>query len=667
MLDRLNLYKPLIIPFVVFSGIAVGFTYFLDPRYFFLFGAVWALLIVYLLVRGVQISRSNEAYFSSIREALFGAQRDSVAQFPLPTIIARENGEIIWCNNLCRERVLGGDDVFGSSVFELLPDIDFHDPETTEGINVTLRGRMYTAYITRTDRRAEPVFVVYLADDNDLKIYTKEYFDSRPSVLIMLIDNYAELFQDAKENERSKIMGDIEHIIETFAEENNGLVRKLERDRYLAVIEDRYMRGIFQNRFEILDQIRGVETGERIPATMSIGVGTNPGNLHEAENLARQALDMALGRGGDQAAVKLKNGYEFYGGISKGVEKRNKVRTRIVANAITEIVCTSENVLIMGHRFADLDCLGAAIGVYAGIRGFGKPCNIVLDVHHSLAQPLYDRMVSGDSEYGNVIISPQEALERITPGTLLIVVDTHIKNILEAPGIYERCRNVVVIDHHRKMVNHIDNAIIFFHEPYASSTCEMTAELVQYLGDKPKIGMPEAEAMLAGIMLDTKNFTIRTGVRTFEAAAYLRKMGADTVEVRKLFSSSMASYQQKTRLVANAEIYRGCAIAYTNSTSEDIRVVAPQAADELLNINGVEASFVLYEAGGGVSISARSMGKLNVQIIMETLGGGGHLTMAGAQIPEISMENTRQKLLEAIDAYLETSGQNKKRTEEQTT
>ncbi len=667
MLDRLNLYKPLTTLLLLFSGIAVGFTYFVDRRYFFLFGGVWVMAAIYVLVRGYQISRSNEEYFSAIRESLFGAQRDSVAQFPLPTIIARETGEVLWCNSLCREQVLKGEDIFGASVFELLPEIDFQEPALTEGVNITLRDRMYTAYITRTDRQAEPVFVVYLADDNDLKSYTKEYFDSRPSVLIMLIDNYAELFQDAKENERSKIMGDIEHIIETFAEQNRGLVRKLERDRYLAVIEDRYMREIFQNRFEILDQIRKVETGERIPATMSIGVGTEPGNLHEAENLARQALDMALGRGGDQAAVKLKNGYEFYGGISKGVEKRNKVRTRIVANAISEIVCTSENVLIMGHRFADLDCLGASIGIYAGIRDFGKPCNIVLDIHHSLAQPLYDRVVASGGGYDEIIISPEEALERITSKTVLIVVDTHIRNILESPEVYERCRNVVVIDHHRKMVNHIDNAIIFFHEPYASSTCEMTAELVQYLGDKQKIGVAEAESMLAGIMLDTKNFTIRTGVRTFEAAAYLRKMGADTVEVRKLFASSMESYQQKTRLVANAEIYRGCAIAYTNSTSEDIRVVAPQAADELLNINGVSASFVLYEAGGGVSISARSMGKLNVQIIMESLGGGGHLTMAGAQIPEISMENTRQKLLEAIDAYFEASGTNKKQIEEQGT
>ncbi len=662
MLDRLNLYKPLYVLLLVSSGIIVGFTYFIEPRYFYLFGALWLIIAVYTLVRCLAISQSNEKFFGAIREAIFGAQRDSVAQFPLPTIIARENGEIVWCNDSCREQVLAGRDVFAQSLFDLLPDIDFSAPNLTEGNNISIDSRLYTAYLTRTDYRAEHVYVVYLADDNDLKMYTREYFDSRPSVLIMLIDNYSELFQDAKENERSRVMGDIEHIIETFAEENKGLVRKLDKDRYLAIIEDRYMRQIFDNRFEVLDKIRSVVTGDRIAATMSIGVGAMSGNLHEAESLARQALDMALGRGGDQAAVKLKNGYEFYGGISKGVEKRNKVRTRIVANAISEIVGTSDNVFIMGHRFADLDCLGAAIGLYAGIKNFGKPCNIVLDVGRSLAQPLYERVVN--EGYDEVIISPAQAMEHLQRNSLLIVVDTHVRNILESAELYEKCRNVVVIDHHRKMVNHIDNAIIFFHEPYASSTCEMAAELVQYLGDKQKIGVAEAESMLAGIMLDTKNFTIRTGVRTFEAAAYLRRMGADTVEVRKLFASSMESYQQKTRLVSSSEVYRNCAMAYTNSTSEDIRVVAPQAADELLNISDVEASFVMYEAGGGVSISARSMGKINVQIIMEALGGGGHLTMAGAQLPDISIEDARQKLLEAIDNYFEQMGKNKRQTEE---
>lgn len=656
MMDRMNLYRPLCLILLLVSGISVGFTYGIDRRYFFTWGLVWLLMAAFVLIKGYLISRDNERFFTCLRESLFGAQKDSLARFPMATIVARENGEIVWVNDQCRDMVLEGKDLFHQSLFQLLPEVDFQAEHFDSGINVTVGRRQYSAYIVRTDHRAEPVFVTYLVDDNDLKNYTKEYFDSRPSVLLMVIDNYAELFTDAKENERSKIMGEIEHIIETFAEENHGLLRKLEKDRYIAIIEERYMRGIIARRFAILDQIRNVVTGDRIPPTMSIGVGSKEGDLHEAEVLARQALDMALGRGGDQAAVKQKGGYEFYGGVSKGVEKRNKVRTRIVANAISEMVATCSNILIMGHRFADLDCLGSGIGMCAGLRECGKRINIVLNTKTSLAQPLYDKVV--EEGYQDIILSPEEALPLAGRETLLIIVDTHVKTLVESPEIYENCKNVVVIDHHRKMVNHIDNAIIFFHEPYASSASEMVAELVQYLSEHPKVTVPEAESMLAGIMLDTKNFTIRTGVRTFEAAAYLRKMGADTVEVRKLFASSMETYQQKARLVAAAEVYRGCAIAYTENPGEDIRIVAAQAADELLNINGVNASFVLYEIGGGVSISARSMGAVNVQIIMEALGGGGHLTMAAVQMKDIVMENARQKLLAAIDQYFQDSGQN---------
>ena len=512
---------------------------------------------------------------------------------------------------------------------------------------------MYTLYWVRTQRQGEPVRVLYLFDDHDLKVYAKEYFDSRPWVLLMVIDNFSELFLDAKENERSKTMSEIEHIIETFAEENCGLLKKLDKDRYIAVIEDRYMRRVEASRFQVLDQIRGITAGDRISATMSIGVGSKEGSLHESEALARQALDMALGRGGDQAAVKLRDGYEFFGGVSKGVEKRNKVRTRIVANAITEIVQTSQNILVMGHRFADLDCVGAAVGLCAGLRNMGRTARIVLDENRSLAQSLVIKM--REEGLGDLFISPDTALETLSNDTLLFVVDTHVKTLLESSTVYAGCRNVVVIDHHRKMVDHIDNAIIFFHEPYASSACEMVAELNQYLGEQQKISAPEASAMLAGIMLDTKNFTLRAGVRTFEAAAYLRRMGADTVEVRKLFASNMESYQQRAQLVAAAREYRGCAIACTTREMPDMRVIASQAADELLNISGVDASFLLFKVGSGVNMSARSMGAINVQVIMETLGGGGHLTMAAAQLADISMDDAFQKLREAIDGYFEVN------------
>ncbi|MCI8817463.1 MAG: hypothetical protein HFF15_11660 [Angelakisella sp.] len=654
MLDRMNLYRPVIIVLLVVSGIGAGASYFFVALpVFATVAGVWLAVALWAALQCARIGRDTKRQLAALRESLYGAREESVGAYPMATMMVRRNGEILWQNDYCRQHVLGGEDAFGRQIGEVAPQVELTEEGSPEGQNVVVGNRMYTCHCLLTQRDAEAVYVLYFFDDHDLKVYAKEYFDSRPWVLLMVIDNFSELFVDAKENERSKTMGEIEHIIETFAEENCGLLKKLDKDRYIAVIEDRYMRQIEASRFQVLDQIRGITAGDRISATMSIGVGSKEGSLHESESLARQALDMALGRGGDQAAVKLRDGYEFFGGVSKGVEKRNKVRTRIVANAITEIVQTSQNILVMGHRFADLDCVGAAVGLCAGLRNMGHNASIVLDQGRSLAQSLVVKMK--EEGLGELFISPEDALERLAADTLLFVVDTHVKTLLESTTVYAGCRNVVVIDHHRKMVDHIDDAIIFFHEPYASSACEMVAELVQYLGENQKIAPAEASAMLSGIMLDTKNFTLRTGVRTFEAAAYLRRMGADTVEVRKLFASNMESYQQKAQLVAAAQAYRGCAIACTEKEMPDMRIIASQAADELLNISGVEASFLLFKVGNGVNLSARSMGTVNVQIIMESMGGGGHQTMAAAQLTEITMEETCQRLRQAIDSYLEAN------------
>lgn len=649
--DKMNLYRPVYYSLTVTGFLAAVMTFFQNRQLGLLLGGLWLVSVLYALIRGFFISRNNRRFFQMIRESVFDAHEDAMGKFPMPTIIARENGEILWTNEGCRQKVSGGEDHFGDNLFQLIPGVDLDAAASAEGQNVVVEERMYSLYLARTTQGEEPLLAAYLVDDHDLKTYTKEYFDARPSVMLMIIDNYAELFQDSKENERSRVVGEIEHVIETFAENHQGLLKKLDKDRYLAVVEDRYMRGIIAERFALLDQIREITTSENIPVTMSIGVGSKEGSLQESESLARQALDMALGRGGDQAALKVKDGYEFYGGISKGIEKRNKVRTRIVANAIGELVESSEIILIMGHRFADLDCLGAGVGLCQCLRNVGKSPKIVLDNVHSLAGPLHQMMV--EEGYGDMFITPEGAGELDLGDALLFVVDTHVKGLVESDKIYTACKNVVVIDHHRKMVDHIDNAIIFFHEPYASSTSEMVAELAQYLGAPKKLPVTVANALLSGIMLDTKNFTLRTGVRTFEAAAYLRKMGADTVEVRKLFASSIESYQQKTKLVGSAELYGNCALTYAETSGPDIRVVASQAADEMLNINEVEAAFVLFQENQGVSISARSLGAVNVQIIMEAMQGGGHLTMAATQLSDLDMKEARRMLLEAIDAYRE--------------
>ncbi|HBG54804.1 MAG TPA: DHH family phosphoesterase, partial [Ruminococcaceae bacterium] len=390
--------------------------------------------------------------------------------------------------------------------------------------------------------------------------------------------------------------------------------------------------------------------GDRLTATVSLGVSRGAKSPQEAEAWARKALDMALGRGGDQVAVMQgEDTYEFFGGLSKGVEKRDKVRTRVFAATLSDDMKESDTVLVMGHRYSDLDCIGAAAGIWSvACKSLGRPAYIVVDREHTLAGPLIDRLQKSCPDE-QIFLSPSEALSLVTPKTMLVVVDTHSPDFVESTDLLSAVARVVVIDHHRMMVRHIENALVFYHEPFASSASEMVAELVQYLGDRA-VTPAVAEAMLAGVMLDTKYFVLKTGVRTFEAAAYLRRKGADTVTVKRMFSDSIDAYKAKYRIVSNARMYGRFAVASTDAELPDIRVSAAQAADELLSIQGVDASFVIYPAGGVVNVSARSLGEVNVQLIMEALGGGGHLTMAGAQLSGVTVDQAREKLVAVIQA-----------------
>ena len=609
---------------------------------------------VFIMIRLSSVNRQVQDLFDNVDTMLAPTQRAALANFPIPAMTVNKSGEIIWYNALFRERVLGGEDIFGCSLAQEMPKLNLEEECPPQGYQVDYGGKQFSAYAVKAvaGRKDQRQFsTVYFFDDTKLKLIAREYFLSRPCVITIMVDNYAELLENARENERSQLAGELDYLIENFARVNGALYRKVEKDRFLVIMEERYLRPIIENRFPLLDDARKICANERMPATLSIGVGRDAVSLKAAEEMSNQALDMALGRGGDQAAMKTKNGYDFFGGLSKGVEKRTKVRTRIIATALEELISSSSNVLLMGHRFADLDCLGADIGLYAAVRSLGKPAAIVIDRQRNLAKSLYELYCQKGSP--EAFVEPEDALDLIDEKTLLIVSDVHTPSFLESAEVYQKCTNVVVIDHHRKMVNYIDRAVLFYHEPHASSASEMVAELVQYLGDAGRsLGSLEAGALLSGIMLDTKNFVLRTGVRTFEAAAYLRRMGADTVEVRKLFSSSMEAYQEKNKLVAGAQIYRRCAISMTGEHLPDVKVTAAQAADELLTINDVAASFVLYEESENVvALSGRSMGEINVQLIMEKLGGGGHLTMAGAQLRDLDLEQVYQKLLEAIDEY----------------
>ncbi|MCI8649248.1 MAG: hypothetical protein HFG20_03945 [Anaerotruncus sp.] len=647
-----SLFQPILyIPAGCCTAMTISALFF-DLRLFYICMAVSIACVVMVAWQMYEIRQHTSSFLVEMGQTLTTLQQDALTSFPLSVFVCSGEGEILWCNVLAEKHVMDGENIYARSIYSIIGSGDITSRCPESGYDVGYKDKNYAVYISRAAGTERDLYIVYFFDNTELKHYTQEYFETRPSVILISLDNYEELQQGMKDNERTRIMGQIEYEISKYISEHGGLMLKTERDRFMAVVEERNLRGMISARFPLLEQIRAIETENKLVATLSIGVGRDASTLGESEQFARQALDMALGRGGDQAAVRGSAGYEFFGGVSSGMEKRTKVKTRIVASALAELINSSDNVIVMGHRLADLDCFGSSVGMMRAARLMGKEAFVAIRREKCLVGQLYDRMV--ESGYGEWLIEPEEALQRVTRRTLLIICDTHTSAILESKELYNACKNVVVIDHHRKMVGHIDDTVIFYHEPFSSSASEMVTELVQYFGDKIRLSRLEAEALLAGIMLDTKNFVLKTGVRTFEAAAYLRRMGADTVEVKKLFASSMESYQRKIHLVADAQVYKGCAIAVCEDHNvPDLQVTAAQAADELLTISGVQASFLIYELNDGVSFSARSMGQLNVQLIMEKLGGGGHHTMAGAQIAQLSLEQARERLIEAIDAFYE--------------
>lgn len=597
-----------------------------------------------LLVLG---RRNALRYLAHFGGELSLAEHNALYRYPQPVFIVDSDNNIVWYNDLFLTEVFNGVEAYGAPL-SVITTVPLEALMKDNGAEIEYGARRYLL-AARQAGSNEGLTSLYMTDITKLHQLRREYQLSRPAVILMMVDNYEELIQNVRESEKAQLMGKLDKLLEDFISTSTGLLRRISQDRFLIVMEERHLRAVLESRFDILDKARSIQVNDRMCVTLSIGVGRDGSGLTECEQKARQALDMALGRGGDQAAIKTPTGFDFFGGVSKGIEKQTKVKTRIVATALIELIEASGRIFVMGHRFGDLDALGSAVGLVRVIRNMGKEAYVVVDEQHNLAQPLLKRMRANGCE--DFFMLPQIATELGGRDCLLIVVDTHNPSFLESVELYDKTERVVVIDHHRKMVTHIDRALIFHHEPLASSASEMVTELIQYFGDSGRISALEAEALLAGIMLDTKNFVMRTGVRTFEAAAYLRRQGADTIAVRALFANSIEAYQRKTRLVSAAEVYRRCAICATDMQSGDMQLVAPQAADELLGISGVDASFVLYEAGNTIHLSARSLGKMNVQLVMEALGGGGHQTMAGAQLQGVALESARQSLLEAIDRY----------------
>lgn len=589
----------------------------------------------------------------SAGKVLSSAQRDTLSRYPLPVVVVGEHDDLVWCNGLFASSVSTNETFLGANISEYLSGYSVADiPES--GLDVEVGEKMFTVYSNRVVYENEYQYILYFVDNTYFKQTAAKYQRTRPAAALVVFDNLDEISKMAKPGEMSQISADVEMKINNWVNEIGGYVSRMGTGRYQIVWESQHLDRAIERKFDLLDEVRAIRLANKVNVTLSIGVGRGGQTLRDCFDMASQSLDMALGRGGDQTVIKNGTEYQFFGGVSKGLEKRSKVRARVVATALSTLLEGADRVFVMGHRNSDLDSVGAAVGVsYIARTCFNREAYIVIDKNSTVATPLL-RCFEAD-ERDDLFISPKAAMEKITAQSVLVVVDTHSGNMLESREVYDACKQVAVIDHHRKMVNYIDRAVIFYHEPFASSASEMVTELIDYISNSP-LDQLEADALLSGIMLDTKNFVLKTGVRTFEAAAFLRKNGADPVEAKRLFASSFDSYKQKYDFIASAQIHHGMAIAVGTEEGKDFRVVAAQAADELLNIRGVDASFVLFPFGNGVNVSARSFGRINVQLIMEKVGGGGHLTMAGAQIAGATPEQARQKVKEAINAFLADRG-----------
>lgn len=577
---------------------------------------------------------------------------NSKAQFslePLSQPVALLSGEtVLWYNSQFRQRLMANTDLLVSRVQKILPGLDLQQCRTQEGQILTLADGIWSVHSSTVPGNAESMTLLVLNEETALRRVEAEYKASRPGYLVFLVDGYDDVFGDMLDSERARLLEGINRTLEEMIGRGSGFLRRVASGRYIAVVEERQLEQFAQKGYDVLDKIRALDPSVNL--SISIGIGRGAKTLREAQDMAVRALDMAQGRGGDQAAEMTPDGFTFYGGVSHGVEKRSKVRSRIVADQLVKLIKEADHVVIMGHRMSDLDAIGAAEGVLRICKICDVPAVIAVRRDATLAGSLINALCKAGQR--DDFIDPKDALPIISKRTLCVVVDTYQVGLVESKEILEKCGKVAVIDHHRKGVGYIENPTLVCHEPYSSSTSELVTELLQYVGERDdKPNRIEAEGLLSGIMLDTQDFTLHTGVRTFEAAAALRRYGAETERVRQLFDVTMVEYNAKASLVEAAQMYKNCAISIGGEIPPEARVAVAQAANDLLRIQNVDASFVAVQVGSGVNVSARSLGAVNVQVIMESLGGGGHQTMAAAQLKHITPQAARNRIENAIDQY----------------
>ena len=585
--------------------------------------------------------------------------KKAIRYLPIPMCVIEFNGKITMHNDKFSE-IIGRDRLLDENIKDVVGEIDLTKALNDENemySEIEYKDKRYSIVYrvikNRTNSDVDYMMVLYWLDKTDYLNLKEKYINEKTVIGIIEVDGYEEVIKSADEENRPLITADIERVLSTFETESNAAMKKVSKDKFFLVMNREELKKIELDKFEILDKIRHIDHGNTLPVTISMGVGIDGETINDNFKMAIGALDLALGRGGDQVVVKTNDNFSFYGGKSKAVEKKTKVKSRLIGHALREIINQSEDILIMGHRYPDMDAMGAAVGIYDLCKACGKESNIVLEnVNDSIE--IFAQKIKRDKYYKGIFINHETAIERCKEDTLVIVLDTHRPNFTECPQLLDISDKVVVIDHHRRGVEFISDTVLLFHEIYVSSTCEMVTELIQYMDENIKINKMTAEGLLAGINLDTKNFAFKTGVRTFEAASYLRKIGADTIEVKKLFNADISDFTTKAEIIQNTKIINNrICIGYTSSEIDNVNVIIAKAADELLNIRQVEASFVLGQKDGKVFISARSLGDINVHVMMEKLGGGGHIDIAGAQLKNVSLKKAYNMVHEIIEEFLE--------------
>lgn len=625
-------------------------------------------ILLYFFLTKINKKKKDDlqAYVDQMNVSFDSITKNVVFEMPFPIVIVEDDRTIKWHNTYFRD-LFDNKSIVGNKIEDFLPefaDFDFKEDGLRTPRNINIQDKVLQFYYQTiiNDEDGKSQTFLYGIDNTYDESIKKLFKNKRLVFYSVFIDNYEDIRNATQSIDRPAVLGEIDRVINEYFKTYDGIIRKYENDRFMVISEYQDYRKIYESKFSILDQVRNIQKGNSLPPTLSIGVGIAGAKPSDIYSDSREAVDIALSRGGDQAVVKLEDNYEYFGGKTKAIEKTSKVRSRVISQALKRMMQSSPDIYIMGHNNPDMDSFGSSLGVYEGAYHMGKEAYIVLDEVTKPIENMYQRVTSELSELRANILTEDEALAKISPQSLIIVTDNHRKNSTEAPALLDKNDNIFIIDHHRRGKDYIANATISYIEPYASSASELVTEILSYLDEDFRARTPVAESLLAGITVDTKNFVYQTGVRTFEAASILKRWGADSVYIKRMFKDDFEIVKYKSEVIADSFIVNdSIAIAHFNRDIDGSTLIASQAADDLLNIKGVLASFVLTISNNKIHISGRSLGDISVQLILERIGGGGHLTAAATQL-DMSMENAENMLRKAINEYLREEEENESNT-----